>query len=132
VAIPVIRLVLVDDHPVVLGGLEDALRVSPDMEVVGSARTLDEARTLLDATQPDVVLLDIRLPDGSGLDLLATPRTRPPAFLILSSFDTPRYIAAAVELGAEGFLLKTAPLVDLVRSIGRATCTWLETLAVCG
>ena len=114
-----IRVVLVDDHPVVLGGLHDALRGLPDMEVVGSARTLDEARTLLDDARPDVVLLDIRLPDGSGLDLLATPRTRPPAFLVLSSFDTPRYVAAAVELGAEGFLLKTAPLADLVRSIRR-------------
>ena len=113
------RLLLVEDHPIVVDGLRSALRSHPEVEVVGRAATLAEARALLRAVVCDVVLLDLRLPDGSGLALLREAPEPPdgPAFLILSSFMTPEYVSAAVALGAHGFLLKTAPVEDVLAAL---------------
>lgn len=113
------RLLLVEDHPIVVDGLRSALRSHPEVTIVGHGATLTEARELLGAVAADIVLLDLRLPDGSGLDLLRDARDRPgaPAFLILSSFLTPEYVSAAVALGAGGFLLKTAPVEEILSAI---------------
>lgn len=113
------RLLLVDDHPVVRRGLANALRDRPGLEIVGEASTLAEARRLLATRTVDVVLLDLRLPDGLGTDLLAGPEAQAsrPAFLVLSTFQTPQYVNAAIALGAGGFLLKTAPTEEIVEAV---------------
>jgi DNA-binding NarL/FixJ family response regulator len=117
----VIRVAVVDDHPVVTDGLALALRQTPDIEVAWTANSLEEARRALDADLGiDVVLLDVRLPDGSGLDLLPGQREGPPAFLVLSSWDRPQYAAAAFKRGAAGYLLKVAPLNEIVAAIHKA------------
>jgi len=116
-----IRVGLVDDHPVVVGGLEAAFATADDIEIVARVATLAEAARLLERTDVDVVLLDIRLPDGNGLELLArTVGRRRPAVIVLSSFQARQYTAAAIRFGAHGFMLKTAPTEVLVGAIRRA------------
>jgi len=116
-----IQVAIVDDHPVVADGLAAALGKEPDIVVVWMASTIEQARhALASGSQADVVLLDIRLPDGSGLDLLPGDRAGRPAFLVLSSFDRPQYAAAAFKRGAAGFLLKLAPTAEIVDAVHRA------------
>jgi DNA-binding NarL/FixJ family response regulator len=116
-----IRVGLVDDHPVVVGGIEAAFAATPDIEIVARAATLERAAGLLERSDIDVLLLDIRLPDGNGLELLArTMGRRRPAIIVLSSFQARQYVAAAVRFGAHAFLLKTAPTASLVEAIRRA------------
>jgi DNA-binding NarL/FixJ family response regulator len=115
-----IRIGLVDDHPVVLGGLHAALASIPDFEIAAQATTLADARGLLVDDDLDVVLLDVRLPDGNGIAALAEREARPkPAVIVLSSFMSNQYVGAALRFGANGFLLKTAPLDELVEAIRR-------------
>jgi DNA-binding NarL/FixJ family response regulator len=113
-----VRVLLIDDHPVVLDGLSIALEAH-GLEIAGRARTLAEARTLIASVEADVALLDLRLPDGSGTDLLSDTDDGHvgPAFIVLSTFQTPQYIAAAVALGASGFLAKTAPTEEIVNAV---------------
>ena len=113
-----IRLAIIDDHPMVTGGLDAALRTIEDMEVVARAGTMAEARMLLARDDLDVVLLDVRLDDGNGIQALAErgARTRP-GVLVISSFKTNQYVAASARFGAAGFLLKTVPLPGLVEAI---------------
>jgi DNA-binding NarL/FixJ family response regulator len=117
----VIRVAIVDDHPVVADGLGAALTREADITVAWTAATVERARAALGSgTEVDVVLLDIRLPDGSGLDLLPGDRGGKPAFLVLSSFDRPQYAAAAFKRGAAGFLLKLAPTTTIVDAVHKA------------
>lgn len=113
------RLLVVEDHPIVVDGLRGALRAHPEVEIVGVAATVAEGRAMLGAVECDVVLLDLRLPDGSGIQLLREAASRPegPAFLVLSSFETPEYTSTIVALGASGFLLKTAPVEEVVAAV---------------
>ena len=136
-----VRVVVVDDHPVVREGTAAILAKQPGIEIAGTAGSLDEARALLAATDADVVLLDIRLGTDSGLTLLTTdtdtatgdrprgdrPRgdrlrgDRPrPAIIVLTAYDYPQYAEAALRLGAAGFVLKTAPMAELLDAIRRA------------
>jgi DNA-binding NarL/FixJ family response regulator len=117
-----IRVGIVDDHPVVRDGMTALLREYPDLEVVATADTVASGRQLLDGGQADVVLLDLRLGQKSGLALLADPggaATRP-AIVVLTAFDHAEYVAAACRLGAAGFVVKTAPIAQLVDAIRRA------------
>jgi DNA-binding NarL/FixJ family response regulator len=120
-----IRVGVVDDHPVVGEGTAALLRTQSDLEVVGVAVSLDAARAagLVDAAAVDVLLLDIRLGSDSGLHLLsdvASPERAPlPAVIVLTAYDYPQYAEAALGLGAAGFVLKTAPLTELVDAIRR-------------
>lgn len=115
----VIRLLLVDDHPVVVGGLQKALDEAEGLEVAATTASLAEARAFLGRTAVDVALVDLRLPDGSGLELLefVLELSSPPAVLMLTSFDAPYHPQAAAARGASGFLLKTAPLAEIVEAI---------------
>ncbi len=117
-----IRVGIVDDHPVVGEGTAAILRAQPDLEVVGVAPSLAaaDAAGLFDADRLDVVLLDIRLGTDSGLRALnpMAPGERP-AVIVLTAYDYPQYADAALRLGAAGFVLKTAPLRELVDAIRR-------------
>jgi DNA-binding NarL/FixJ family response regulator len=116
----VIRIALVDDHPIVLSGFDAALRTIDDIEIVATGRTLAEARAIAARPDIDVLLLDVRLPDGNGLELLSEISARgAPAVLVLSTFMSRQYVAAALRFGAQGFLLKTTLLEDLIGAIRR-------------
>ena len=122
-----IRLAIVDDHPVVRDGTAALLATQPGIQLVGTAGTVDEARALLARTDVDVLLLDIRLGGDSGLRLLspdsgpnATGARPMPAIVVLSAYDYPQYAEAAMRLGAAGFVVKTAPLAELLDAIRRA------------
>jgi len=113
-----IRVAIIDDHPLVIGGLDRALSSVKDIRVVARGGTVAEARAILARADVDVLLLDIRLPDGNGLVLLSsTANERRCPVLVLSSFETPQYVSTALRFGARGFMLKTAPLEDLVGAI---------------
>lgn len=114
-----IRVVIVDDHPLIVDGLRVALGHDPAIDIVGTAGTLASAKTLIDDLSPDIALIDLRLPDGSGTELLAEHQTRAtaPAFIVLSTFLTTQYVNAAIALGASGFLLKTSPTAQIVAAI---------------
>jgi DNA-binding NarL/FixJ family response regulator len=115
-----IRLGLVDDHPVVIGGLEAGLNEIPDFEVVARAGRIAEAEAMLARQDIDVVLLDVRLSDGNTLQLLGRLDRGPrPAVIVLSSFRTSQYVGVAIKFGAQGFLLKTTPIEELVDAIRR-------------
>jgi NarL family two-component system response regulator LiaR len=114
-----IRVLIVDDHAVVRQGLRALLESRPELVVVGEAAdgqgALDQARTL----RPDVVLLDLLLPDLSGAEVTERLRTEglPCKVLILTSSLEERLVAAAVRAGADGYLLKATRVADLVHAI---------------
>jgi DNA-binding NarL/FixJ family response regulator len=114
-----IRVALVDDHPMVVDGLSGALGRIGGIEVVGSAGSISDARVLIERLAPDVVLLDLRLPDGSGTELLADYRAHEtgPSFIVLSTFLNTQYVNASIALGASGFLLKTSSATEIVAAI---------------
>ena len=121
--VPAIRVAVVDDHPVVRDGTAALLAAQPGLAVVGTASSLDEAAALISSTPIDVVLLDIRLGTDSGLSLLssAAGTGRPlPAVVVVTAYDYAQYADAALRLGAAGFVLKTAPVAELVDAIRRA------------
>jgi len=125
VAGALIRVGIVDDHPVVAEGTAAILRAQDDLEVVGVAPSIEAARDagLFDAARVDVLLLDIRLGSASGLTALTPERTdltgTRPAVIVLTAYDYPQYAEAALRLGAAGFVLKTAPLTELIDAIRR-------------
>jgi two-component system, NarL family, response regulator DevR len=114
-----LRLLIVDDHEVVRIGLSAVLNLTPGMKVVGQAKSKADAITQCRRAKPDVVLLDIRLPDGSGIDaardILSThPETR---VLFLTSFADEHTVLEAILSGAQGYLLKDIASTALVRAI---------------
>lgn len=122
-ASPLIRVGIVDDHPVVAEGMAARLAAEADIDFVGVAASLDEARAsgLDSAVSVDVLLLDLRLGERSGLDLLADGdgAGARPAVVVLTAYDYPQYAEAALRLGAAGFVVKTAPLSELLDAIRR-------------
>lgn len=115
-----IRVLVVDDHPVVRAGMVALLGEQPDVEVVGEAGTGAEALALVPRLAPDVVLMDLRMPVMDGAEATARLRAEPgaPEVLVLTTYDTDADIVRAVEAGARGYLLKdTAPavLADAIR-----------------
>ena len=118
------RVLVVDDHALVREGLRRVFDDVPDIEMAGEAGDTRAARTLIEETSPDIVVLDITLPDGSGFDLLPEIRTLSPAtrVLILSMHNNPAYVDRAIAAGAHGYLIKTAPpelLRNAVRVVAR-------------
>ena len=114
-----IRVLVVDDHPVVRHGLMAILRWEQDMELVGEAADGAEAVRMILDHQPDVVLLDLRLPQLSGVEVMRRVRGKAPGtrFLVLTTYDTDEYIAPALAAGANGYLLKDAEPDELSRAI---------------
>jgi DNA-binding NarL/FixJ family response regulator len=117
-----LRLLVVDDHPVVRMGLVAMLSELPDVEVVGEAADGAEAVALAARHRPDVVLMDLRMPGVDGATATAQLRASEdgPAVLVLTTYDTDADIVRAVEAGATGYLLKDAPRETLADAIRRA------------
>lgn len=115
-----ITLVLVDDHPLVLGGLEQLLRAEPEFEVLATCGTVEEAWRAVSSHQPDVVILDLNLPDQDGLTLLRRlDPAKPPAVVVLTASQDEDLLLDAARQGARGIVLKAmAPriLEDCVRA----------------
>jgi DNA-binding NarL/FixJ family response regulator len=114
-----IRIAIADDHPVVREGLAAMLETQPDLEVVGQAETGSEAVTLVASREPDVLLLDLEMPELDGVGVLrrlreAGSRTR---VIVFTVFDTDDRIIAAVEAGAAGYLLKGAPRAEVFAAV---------------
>jgi DNA-binding NarL/FixJ family response regulator len=118
----VIRLLVVDDHPVVRAGMVAVLGEEDDFEVVGEAANGAEALGLVPRLRPDVVLMDLRMPvmDGAEATARITAQPDPPQVLVLTTYDTDADIVRAVEAGARGYLLKDAPTDVLADAIRRA------------
>jgi DNA-binding NarL/FixJ family response regulator len=114
-----IRVLLADDQTLVRGGFRMILRAEPDIEVIGEAADGAEAVALARELDPDVVLMDVRMPNVDGID--ATRRIvdgqRAPHVLVLTTFDLDEYVYEALRAGASGFLLKDAPEEQLVSGI---------------
>ncbi|MFF5053530.1 response regulator [Micromonospora sp. NPDC000663] len=117
-----IRLLIVDDHPVVRDGLRGMFTADPDFEVVGEARDGAEALALAAHARPDVVLMDLRMPGMDGVTAIgrlassgSTARV-----LVLTTYDTDADVLPAIEAGATGYLLKDTPRADLVRAVRSA------------
>jgi DNA-binding NarL/FixJ family response regulator len=118
----VIRLLVVDDHPVVRAGMVAVLGEESDFTVVGEAANGAEALGLVPRLRPDVVLMDLRMPvmDGTEATARITAQADAPHVLVLTTYDTDADIVRAVEAGARGYLLKDAPTGVLADAIRRA------------
>jgi len=114
-----IRILIVDDHPVVLAGLTSMLDTQAGIEVAGSASSGEEALEMLRGRPADLLLLDLRMPGMSGIDTLhALKRAKISVrVIILTSFETDEDIYRAVQAGAQGYLLKDAPQSDMIDAI---------------
>lgn len=117
----VLRIFLVDDHEVVRRGVRDLLEVEADLSVVGEASTVAEALHRIPAVSPDVAILDVRLPDGSGVELCRELRTdeSAPACLMLTSFDDDEALFQSIVAGAAGYVLKQVKGHDIVSAVRR-------------
>jgi DNA-binding NarL/FixJ family response regulator len=117
-----IRVFLLDDHELVRRGLADLLGVEADLEVVGEASSVAGAMARIPATQPDVAVLDVRLPDGSGVEVCRDIRSQLPDVkcLMLTSFSDDEALFDAIMAGASGYVLKEIrgnDLVDAIRQV---------------
>ena len=115
----IIRVLIVDDHPVVRAGLTSLLNKESALKVVGSAHSADEALSLLDRHPIDLMLLDLRMPKISGIDFLLKLKGRPdaPLVVILSSYEYEDEIYRAAQAGARGYLSKNASRAEIVAAI---------------
>jgi DNA-binding NarL/FixJ family response regulator len=114
-----IRLFVIDDHPVVRAGLVAALEDDPGFQVVGAAGSFEESLPLIDANRPDVIILDLELPGIGGLQAIprlveAYPGAR---ILIFTAYDTDERVLGAIRSRARGYLLKGAPMEEIARAI---------------
>jgi two-component system response regulator DevR len=116
------RVFLLDDHEIVRRGVRELLESQADIEVVGEAGTAEEAYGRVPATTPDVALLDLRLPDGDGIEVCREIRSRHPEIecIILTSFSDDEAVYAAILAGAAGYLLKQVRGTDIVDAVRRA------------
>lgn len=114
-----IRILIVDDHPVVQDGLGVMLATQPDFEVVGNASTGVEAVGEAARLEPDVVLMDLEMPQGDGVKAIRKLREKDDQIqvVVLTAFDTDERIVGAIEAGAQGYLLKGAPREDIFEAI---------------
>src|SRR6186997_1671685 len=116
---PVVKVFLVDDHEVVRRGLIDLLGSDPDLQVVGEAGTVAEALARVPAARPDVAVLDVRLPDGNGIELCRELLSRMPELrcLILTSYTDEQAMLDAVMAGASGYVIKDIKGFQLTQAV---------------
>ncbi|WBQ06818.1 response regulator [Kribbella sp. CA-293567] len=116
-----IRVLIVDDDPLLRAGLQLMLGGAPDIRVVGEAGDGTGVQALIDRLSPDVVLMDIRMPTMDGLTATEAIRRRPgaPEVVILTTFDADEHVLRALRAGAAGFILKDTPPAEIVESVRR-------------
>jgi DNA-binding NarL/FixJ family response regulator len=116
-----IRVLIVDDDPLVRAGLSFMLGGAADLEIVGEASDGDEVAAAVEQDRPDVVLMDIRMPrvDGLAATELLRRRGDPPQIIVLTTFHADEYVLRALRAGASGFLLKDTPPPQIVEAIRR-------------
>jgi DNA-binding NarL/FixJ family response regulator len=120
-----IRVVLVDDQAVVRAGFRVILESEPDIDVVGEAAGGREAVDVVDGTRPDVVVMDVRMPAGNGIDATRAivsrdvegDTSRAPAVLVVTTFDLDEHVFGALEAGASGFVLKDSDPEELIAAV---------------
>jgi len=116
-----IRVAIADDQQLIRGGFRSLLESEADIEVVGEAGTGAEAVALVTAERPDVVLMDIRMPDGDGLwateKIVANPALKDTRIVIVTTFELDEYVGQAIRAGASGFLVKDTEPVELIRAV---------------
>jgi DNA-binding NarL/FixJ family response regulator len=117
-----VRLLIADDHPIVRASFEGMLAEKPDLEVVGEAGNGEEAVRLADQLRPDVVLMDLRMPEVDGVEAIGRIKEDHPHvhILVLTTYDSDADILRAIEAGATGYLLKDTPREELFRAIRAA------------
>jgi DNA-binding NarL/FixJ family response regulator len=125
-----IKILMADDHPVVRAGIRGMLETQPDFEVVAEAENGRQAVEQVSQIQPDVVLMDLRMPEMEGVEAITQIQEEYPEIhiLVLTTYDTDADIVRAVEAGATGYLLKDAPRDELFRAV-RATARGETVLA---
>lgn len=121
-AVETVRVLIVDDHPVVRNGLRAMLDGEDGIEVVGEAPDGRAAVARAEADTPDVILMDLRMPDGDGVSAIRelVRRGTRSNVLVLTTYDTDHEVLAAIDAGATGYLLKDAPRDDLFRAVRAA------------
>lgn len=114
-----IRVLVADDHPIVRNGIMLLIKYEPGMETVAEASTGREAIQLFRQHQPDVTLMDLRMPELSGVDAIATIRQEFPdaPIVVLTTYDSDEDIYRGLQAGAKGYLLKDAPLDQVLKAI---------------
>jgi len=114
-----ISLIVVDDHPMFLAGLQQLFKKQPDFEVVGLAENPVQLQTLLQETTPALILMDIEMPQGDGISATAFVRQHAPGtkVVILTGYDNPDLIFRALKAGAVGYLLKNARPKDILDTL---------------
>lgn len=116
-----IRVALADDQQLIRAGFRSLLEAEPDLEIVGEASTGREAVALVTREKPDVVLMDIRMPDGDGLwateRIAANPALEATHVIVVTTFELDEYVAQAIRAGASGFLVKDTEPVELIRAV---------------
>ena len=114
-----IRVLLADDHAVVRAGIRQFLERAEDIQVIGEADDGEAAKDLIQKDQPDVAVLDIKMPKASGIDVTHWIRAhyRQVGVLILSAFDDDPYVLAVLQAGANGYVLKTASPMDIIQAV---------------
>ena len=114
-----IRLLIIDDHEMVREGLKAMLSAEPDFSIVGDAANGEEAFALIERLRPDIILLDVRLPGTSGIEVCRAVTERYPetAVIILTTFTDESLVEQCIKAGARGFIVKDIERFDLKRSI---------------
>lgn len=116
-----IRVAIADDQQLIRAGFRSLLEAEPDLEIVGEAATGREAVALVTREKPDVVLMDIRMPDGDGLwateRIAANPALEATHVIVVTTFELDEYVAQAIRAGASGFLVKDTEPVELIRAV---------------
>lgn len=116
-----IRVAIADDQQLIRGGFRSLLESEPDIEVVGEAGTGADAVALVTRLKPDVVLMDIRMPEGDGLwateQIVADPSLAETHIVIVTTFELDEYVGQAIRAGASGFLVKDTEPVELIRAV---------------
>ena len=113
------RLIIADDHELVRGSMRSMLQSQPDLHLIGAAKDGQEAIELTRLVRPDLVLMDVRMPKVNGLEATRTIKEELPTtkVLIVSAYEDPRLDSEAVRAGADGYVLKLSPLLELLDAI---------------